>query len=148
MLWLSFPWHKSAFPLSGFFQDLKHPFNEVDLEPELWLLSPPEAYPGVKMCDLKAVCSIKRKNGAFPIPEVPEQGDFLVRLPKSGMRGSEEAVWAMSSFFFFLADFILVFQLSFPSTPCPEDSVTTPWGLSRLLCPGLFCPGGSIGVLH
>lgn len=81
------------------------------------------------MCDLKAVCSIKRKNGAFPIPEVPEQGDFLVRFPKSGMRGSEEAVWAMSSFFS-LADFILVFQLSFASTPCPEDSVTTPRTLS------------------
>lgn len=76
-------------------------------------------------CDLKAVCSIKRKNGALPIPEVPEQEDFLMRFPKSGMRGSEEAVWAMSSFFF-LADFILVFQLSFPSTPCPQESVTTP----------------------
>ena len=52
-----------------------------------------------KKCDLKAVCSIKRKNGTLPIPEVPEQDDFLMRFPKSGMRGSEEAVWAMSFFF-------------------------------------------------
>lgn len=129
MLWLSFPWHKSAFPLSRFFQDLKHPFNEVDLEPELWLLSPPEAYLGVKMCDLKAVCSIKRKNGAFPIPEVPEQGDFLWGSPKVGW-GGVRRLYGQCHLFFFLADFILVFHLWFPSIPCPQDSVTTPRTLS------------------
>ena len=42
--------------------------------------------------------------------------------------------------FFFLADFILVFQLSFPSIPCPQDSVTTPRTLSFPL-PRPFCPG-------
>lgn len=91
------------------------------------------------MCDLKAVCSIKRKNGAFPIPEVPEQGDFLVRFPKSGMRGSEEAVWAMSSFFLLQtssqSSSYRLLALLVPKTVSP------PRGLSRFLCPGLFCPG-------
>ena len=49
--------------------------------------------------------------------------------------------------FFFLVDFLLVFQLSFPSTPCPQESVTTPWELSRFLCQAFFVLG-SIGVLH
>lgn len=40
-----------------------------------------------------------------------------------------ETVWAVP-FFFPLADFILVFELSFPSTPRPQDNVTTLGGLS------------------
>lgn len=50
------------------------------------------------MCDLKAGCLTKRKNGAFPIREVPDQGDFLTRFSKSAGGWGEEAVWVASFF--------------------------------------------------
>lgn len=105
-------------------------------QPELWLLSPPKAWQAIwgLKCVTDSWVFEKRKKGVLSIPEFPDQGDSFMKFSTSGGGWGWEALGSV--IFFPLADFILVFQLSFPSTPRPQDSVTTLWGLSRFLCLG------------
>lgn len=52
-----------------------------------------------------------------------------------------------SAIFFPLADFILVFELSFPSTPRPQDNVTTLGGLSFVFFAWAPFEGETLGCL-
>lgn len=110
--------------------------------PELWLLSPTAASTSysIKMCDLKAGCLTKTKNGAFLTPEIPDQ-----RLLYEGLKKQRGMGWGGcvgSVIFFFLQTLSQSFSYRFLALHVPK-TVSPPPKDSCFLCLGPLCAAES-----